>query len=99
MCFHRPLRAAAHDRGRRAIQYFASITARCLNRLYDPFPMHVVVNHLTEDNVFPIQPACHYCGDKELTPVCIRSGVGHAEQEGLVVFVVEILVLEFIAID
>jgi hypothetical protein len=46
-----------------------------------------------------IEPASHCSGDEELRAVRVRTGISHGEQKPLVVLIVEILVLEFIAVN
>ena len=54
---------------------------------------------LAEDHMLAIQPARHHGRDEELGAVGVRARVRHGQQEGFVVFELEILVFELGAID
>jgi hypothetical protein len=50
-------------------------------------------------HVLAVQPAAWGCSEKELAAVGVRSSVGHGQQPWHVVFVLEVLVGEFAAVD
>ncbi len=56
-------------------------------------------NNFTEDNVLVVEPGANHEGDEELAAVGAGSGVGHGQEHGLGVLVVEVLVFELAAVD
>lgn len=60
---------------------------------------HVVpVHHLPEDDVLPVQPGGLLHADEELGPVRVGASVGHGEDAGPGVLLLEVLVLELEAV-
>ena len=59
----------------------------------------LAANNLAEDHVLAVQVGCGHGGDEELAAVGARAGIGHAEEERLLVLELKVLVLEFLAVD
>lgn len=56
-------------------------------------------SQLTEDGMLAIKPGAWHEGDEELRSVCVRSSIGHGEEEGGVVLKGEVLVWEVTSVD
>ena len=59
----------------------------------------LALNDLAEDDVLAVEPRGDDGGDEELGSVGVGSGVGHRQEEGLVVLELEVLVGELVAVD
>ena len=59
---------------------------------------HSIDDH-PEDNVSPIEPGGLNSGDEELRAVGVLARVGHAQPSRTLVLELEVLILEFVAID
>jgi type IV secretory pathway TrbD component len=59
----------------------------------------LAVDDLTEDDVLLIEVRCRDRGYKELGAICSWPGIGHAQQERLVMDLFKVLVLELLAVD
>ena len=70
-----------------------------LNALYHAHGRSVTVRHTAEDDVAAVQPGGHDGRDEELGAVGVGAGVGHGEEERLVVGELEVLVGELLAVD
>jgi len=70
-----------------------------LNTLNDAHGGRVTRGDLAEDNVAAVEPGGNDGGDEELGAVGVGAGVGHGEEEGLVVGELEALVGELLAVD
>lgn len=70
------------------------------------------LDNFSEDNMFPIKPACHdlitsihtwegggYSGDEELGTIGVGTGVSHGEETGFGMLQFEVFVCEFLTID
>jgi hypothetical protein len=70
------------------------------------------LDNFSEDNMFPIKPACHdlitsihiwkgvrYSGDEELGTISVGAGVCHGEETGFSMLQFEVFVCEFLTID
>ena len=57
------------------------------------------INNLSEDNVLSIEPASWDGADEELTSVSVRSSIGHTQDSGSGVLLLEVFVREFLTID
>jgi hypothetical protein len=58
-----------------------------------------IVSDLAEDDVAAVQPVGDDGGDEELGAVGVGAGVGHGEQTGAGVLLLEVLVGELLAVD
>ena len=67
--------------------------------ILDPANDALSIDHLAEDDVLSVEVGGFYGGDEELAAVCTGAGVGHGEEEGPVVFQVEVFVGELFAVD
>lgn len=56
-------------------------------------------NHLSEDDVLVVKVGGFDGGDEELRAIGAGAGVGHGEEEGLVVLLLKVLVIKAAAID
>ena len=70
-----------------------------LNALDDSHRLLVASRDTAEDDVAAIEPRGDDSGDEELRAVGVGAGVGHGEEEGLVVGELEVLVGELFAVD
>lgn len=52
-----------------------------------------------EDNMLPIEPRCFHSCNEELRPVSVLPSVGHAQITWSLVLQLEVLILEFIAVN
>jgi hypothetical protein len=59
----------------------------------------VALEHLAEDDVASVQPACDDRGNEELAAVGVFAGVGHAEKALAGVLELEVLIRELCAVD
>ena len=57
------------------------------------------INDLAKDDVLAVEPRGDNGGDEELRAVGVGASIGHAEQEGLGVLALEVLVGELLAVD
>lgn len=57
------------------------------------------MSHLAENDVLAVKPRGDDGCDEELRSVGVGSGVGHGEEERPVVSELEVLVVEFVAVD
>jgi hypothetical protein len=70
------------------------------------------LDNFSEDNMFPIKPACHdlitsihtwegvgYSGDEELGTISVWAGVCHGDETGFTMLQFEVFVGEFLTID
>ena len=89
------------DNRRRAILILnrAAAGPAGLDALDDADGGGVAVGHLAEDDVAAVEPGGDDGGDEELGAVGVGPRVGHAEEEGLVVGELEVLVGELLAVD
>ena len=55
--------------------------------------------HLSEHDVFSVEPGRLDGGNEELTAVCVWAGVGHRQEAGLGVLQLEVLILELATVD
>lgn len=74
------------------------VTARCLEILNLPHNT-LSVDDFAENNMLLVQMWRWHSGDEELASVGARSGVGHGEEEWLLMQFLEVFVLELLAID
>lgn len=92
--------AAGGDGGRAVLVLDgAAGGAAGLDALDDAHGLGVAVGHLAEDDVAAVEPLGLDGGDEELRAVGVGPGVGHAEEEGLGVLELEVLVRELLAVD
>jgi len=89
-----------HDRWR-SILVLDATAARtaCLNALHHAHAVLVTIWHLPEDDMAAVEPGGDDGRDEELGAVGVWAGVGHGEEEGLVVLELEVLVGELLAVD
>jgi hypothetical protein len=73
------------------------ITALCLHILNLPNNT-LTIDDLAEYYMFLVQVRCRHGCDEELGTVRSWSGVGHTQQEGLLVQHLEVLVVEFLPV-
>jgi len=73
----------------------AALTALRLDLLHD---VHTV-SHFPEHDVLPVQPFGLDGAEEELTAVGVGAGVGHGEDAGTDVFLLEVLVGELLPVD
>lgn len=59
----------------------------------------LTVGNLTKDSVLSVQPGSHNSGDEELGTVGVSSGIGHGQQEWLVVLQLEVLIIKLSTVD
>lgn len=59
----------------------------------------LALDDLAEDDVLAVEPRGDDGGDEELGSVGVGSGVGHRQEEGLVVLELEVLIGELVAVD
>lgn len=57
------------------------------------------LNDLAEDDVGTVEPAGDDSGDEELRTVGVLSGVGHGEEEWLLVLQLEVLICKLLSVD
>ena len=94
---HRPpLVLTRSSDGRVALGRATARTQR-LDLLDNLLPLFV--RNLAEDDVAAVEPGGDDGGDEELGAVGVGAGVGHAEEEGLAVLELEVLVRELLAVD
>lgn len=67
-------------------------------RLHPPHQV-LALHDAAEHDVLAVQPVGDRGGDEELGPVRVRAAIGHGQQVGLGVLVLEVLVLELAAVD
>jgi len=95
------LGGAALDDGRRAVPVLdgAAAATAGLDALDDGHGVLVAGRDAAEDDVAAVEPGGHDGGDEELGAVGVGAGIGHGEQERLVVGELEVLVGELLAVD
>lgn len=71
------------------------VATQLLNILDDVLSL----NNTTKDDMLAIQPRAGDGSDEELASVGVGSGVGHAQEEGLSVLELEVLVVEALSVD
>ena len=95
------LRCTALGDRRWSIFILDCTTARSasFDTLDDAVRLRIALCHLAEDNMAAVEPGGDDGGDEELRAIGIRTGVGHAEVEGLLVGELKVLVRELLAVD
>lgn len=56
-------------------------------------------SNLSENNMDSVKMRCGFGGNEELRSICVLAAIGHAQQEGLIVFGHKCLILEDASID
>jgi len=92
--------ATAND-SRRAVPVLdrAAAGTASLDALDNADGLEVARHDLAEDDMAAVEPGGDDGGDEELGAVGVGPGVGHGEEEGLVVGELEVLVCELLAVD
>lgn len=95
------LEGATLDNSWRAILVLDPSTAgtASLDALDDSHRFLVTGRDLAEDDVTAVEPGGDNGGDEELRAVGVGPGIGHGEQERLVVGELEVLVGELLTVD
>ena len=95
------LKGAALDDGWRAIPVLNGTAAgtASLDALDDGHGLPVAGRDGAEDDMAAVEPRGDDGGDEELRAVGVGAGVGHGEEERLVVGELEVLVGELLAVD
>lgn len=109
------LTSGSDGRGSLPVLDGTAAAAAGLNGLDDLVRLDIAVRDAAEDDVLAIEPRGDDSGDEELgavaagtlaiiqhvlaTDVRVGAGVGHGEEEGLVVGQLEVLVAELLAVD
>lgn len=73
--------------------------AASLNRLHGTDALEIALLDLAEDDVAAVEPAGDDSGNEELRAVGVWAGIGHGEEEWLVVGELEVLIGKLLAVD